>query len=70
VKRIFFGASIFAAGMLTHKHMAKKLFESLARERKKDDYSSMNLRNAELKREHPKTYKIARFVANVVMFFV
>jgi len=56
--------------MLTHKHMVKKLFESLARERKKDGYSSMNLRNVELKREHPKTYKIARFVANVVMFFV
>ena len=70
MKRIFVGAGIFAAGMLTHKRAARLLSESLARERNKDGYASMDSRYAERKREHPKTYKIARFVANVVMFFI
>jgi len=70
MKKILVGSSIFAAGMLSHKKLVKELSNGLAKEREKDGCASMHSSYDELKQEHPKLHKVARCVANVVMFFV
>lgn len=70
MKKVLVGTGIFAAGMVAQKELAKFIRDGVAKEHVKDDYASMNSRYEELKRDHPKTYKIARCVSNVVVFFV